>query len=209
MCTPARAMSITTPLEVDLAVVTISPTKELQSRWPHKLQNNYTKEILTLLKSSRTPHRLPNLVIWQRDWEPPGNLILEASGIWLKNLNRTGKQTLRGHKQNLVHIRSQEKGTVSPQETEPDLPVSVRESPAEVWVNSGLLQGQGHWIQQCMHKSFWRIIFITPIQQPHPSTENWIKDLLNMTPPIRTRPSFPQSQSLPSGSFHKPLILIH
>ena len=29
-----------------------------------------------------------------------------------------------------------------------------------------------------------------------------------MAPPIRTRPSFPHSQSLPSGSFHKPLILI-
>ena len=26
---------------------------------------------------------------------------------------------------------------------------------------------------------------------------------------IRTRPSFPLSQALPSGSFHKPLILIH
>ena len=45
--------------------------------------------------------------------------------------------------------------------------------------------------------------------QPHPSTENWIKDLLRMAPPIRTRPSFPLSQSLPSGSFHKPLILLH
>ena len=30
-----------------------------------------------------------------------------------------------------------------------------------------------------------------------------------MAPPIRTRPSFPHSQSLPSGSFHKPLILLH
>ena len=30
-----------------------------------------------------------------------------------------------------------------------------------------------------------------------------------MAPPIRTRPSFPLSQSLPSGSFHKPLILLH
>ena len=44
--------------------------------------------------------------------------------------------------------------------------------------------------------------------QPHPSTENWIKDLLNMAPPIRTRSTFPLSQSLPSGSFHKPLILL-
>jgi len=33
----------------------------------------------------------------------------------------------------------------------------------------------------------------------HPSTENWIKDLLSMAPPIRTRPSIPLSQSIPSG----------
>ena len=45
--------------------------------------------------------------------------------------------------------------------------------------------------------------------QPHPSTENWIKDLLSMALPIRVRASFPLSQSLPSGSFHKPLILLH
>ena len=37
--------------------------------------------------------------------------------------------------------------------------------------------------------------------QPCPSTENPIKDLLSMAPPIRIRPSFPLSQSLPSGSF--------
>ena len=45
--------------------------------------------------------------------------------------------------------------------------------------------------------------------QLHSSTENWIKDLLSMASSIRTRPSFPLSQSLPSGSFHKPLILLH
>ena len=45
--------------------------------------------------------------------------------------------------------------------------------------------------------------------QLYPSTENCIKDLLSMALPIRTRPSFPLSQSLPSGSFHKPLIHIH
>ena len=38
----------------------------------------------------------------------------------------------------------------------------------------------------------------------HLSTENWIKDLLSMAPPIRTRISFPLSQSLPSGR-DKPL----
>ena len=33
--------------------------------------------------------------------------------------------------------------------------------------------------------------------KPHPSTENWIKDLLSMAPPIQTRHSFPHSQVSP------------
>ena len=40
---------------------------------------------------------------------------------------------------------------MTPQETDPDLPVSVQECPAEVWVSSGLLQVQGHSVLQCMH----------------------------------------------------------
>ena len=55
-----------------------------------------------------------------------------------------GKQTLGGHKQNLVHTRTQENGAVTPQETEPDLLVSVQESPVEAWVGCGLSRGQGH-----------------------------------------------------------------
>ena len=46
-------------------------------------------------------------------------------------------------------------------------------------------------------------------QQPCPLRENWIKDLLNMAPPIRTRPDFLLSQSLLTGNFHKSLIIIH
>ena len=45
--------------------------------------------------------------------------------------------------------------------------------------------------------------------QLHPSTENWIKDLLSRALTNRARARFPYSQSLPSGSFHKPLILLH
>ena len=57
-----------------------------------------------------------------------------------------GKQTLGRHKQNLVCTRTQEKGVVIPQETDPDLPVSVQESLVEAWVSSGLLLGLGlHW----------------------------------------------------------------
>ena len=62
-----------------------------------------------------------------------------------------GKQILGGHKQKLMHTRTQEKGSVTPQETDPDLPVSVQESPAEVWVGGGLLQGWGtECISVCM-----------------------------------------------------------
>ena len=40
--------------------------------------------------------------------------------------HRTGKQTLGGHKQNLVCTRTQKNGAVIPQETDPDLPMSVQ-----------------------------------------------------------------------------------
>ena len=33
---------------------------------------------------------------------------------------------------------------MTPQETDPDMPVSVQESPAKAWVGGGLLQGWGH-----------------------------------------------------------------
>ena len=48
-----------------------------------------------------------------------------------QNLYRTGEKTLGEHKQNLVHTRTQEKGAVTPQETDPDLPMSVQEFLAE------------------------------------------------------------------------------
>ena len=52
---------------------------------------------------------------------------MEASGIRLQNFHRVGETDFGGHKQNLVHSRSLEKGVVSPQETKPNLPVSVQE----------------------------------------------------------------------------------
>ena len=64
-------------------------------------------------------------------------------GLDYRTSTGLGKQTLGGYKQNLVHTRSQEKEAVSPQETEPDLPVSVQEFPAEAWVDSGLLRVRG------------------------------------------------------------------
>ena len=43
----------------------------------------------------------------------------------------------------------------------------------------------------------------------HHPTHQQIKALLSMAPPTRASPSFPHNQSLPSGSLHKPLSLIH
>ena len=34
--------------------------------------------------------------------------------------------------------------------------VSVQESLVEGWGASGLLQARGHWMQQCVHETFWR-----------------------------------------------------
>jgi len=55
-----------------------------------------------------------------------------------------GKQSLGGHKQKLVHTRIQEKGALTPQETEPDLLMSVQEPVAQVWVKGGPPHGQGY-----------------------------------------------------------------
>ena len=59
-----------------------------------------------------------------------------------RNLHRTG-EILEENKQNLVCTSTQEKGAVTPQETDPDLPVRVQQSPAEAWVGGGLLQAWG------------------------------------------------------------------
>ena len=104
---------------------------------------------------------------------------------------------------------------MTPQETDPDLPVSVQKSPEKGWVSSGPLQGLRALSVAVPAWDLLKevaIIFITSTvvwpqvnnregTQLHPSIENWIKDLLSMAPSIRTRPRFPLSQSLPSGSF--------
>ena len=40
--------------------------------------------------------------------------------------------------------------------TDAGSPVGVQESPAEAWLGGALLQGQGHWVRQSVHGSYWR-----------------------------------------------------
>ena len=97
--------------------------------------------------------------------------------------------------------------------------MSVQESPEEAWVRAGLLQGQGtecsmrpfeegHHYLHYLHR-VWLQVKQQGRNTALPIKENWIKDLLNMAPPIRTRPSFPLSQSFPSESFHKALTILY
>ena len=115
-----------------LEEVTIRSTIELLSRWPTNWRTIIPKKFLDCCKSSRVHNRFPNLGIWQRESEPPGNLTLKASGIWLQNSPRTGETDSR-RAQHCVHQDPGERNS-DPREAEPDLPVSVWGSPAEVWV---------------------------------------------------------------------------
>ena len=190
----------------------------------HKLKNNYTKDVLTLLWKFRSHNRFTNQGIWQRDWEPSGNLTLQASGVWLQNFHRAGERDSWRAQQNLVCTRTQKKGAVTPQETDTDWPVHACESLGEARVDSGLPQGQRHWQQQSWEASISLFegvpITTLPLPQfglrltyregtkPHPSAENWIKDLLSMALTTRTRPSFHQSvppiRKLAQASYPQP-----
>ena len=121
--------------------------------------------------------------------------------------------------QNLVHQDPGERNS----DPTGDLPVGVQEISSEsmgYWWPAAGLGAQNVAVHAWDLLREVTIIFITSTivwpkvdsrerAQLHPSTENWIKDLLSMAPPIRTRPSISLSQSIPSGSFHKPLILFH
>ena len=87
---------------------------------------------------------------------------------------------------------------MTPQETQPDLPMGVQGSAAEAWVGGGLLQGWGTACSsECMgpleggrHYLHYLHHSLASIKQqggntPHPSTETWIKDLLTMALPIK------------------------
>ena len=101
------------------------------------------------------------------------------------------------------------------QETDPDMSMSVQKSLVEVWacccrvggsVSMGLLEG-GHNYLHYLHHSLDSGQTTGREHSPAHQQKTGLK--IYVAPPIRIRPSFPLRQSLPSGSFQKPLILIH
>ena len=129
------------------------------------------------------------------------------------------------------NTKTQRKGAVAPQETEPKRPASVTGSPVEAWVGRASPQGGGHWQQQSRKIPLAQTLLdvtinptIEPIdpralspqskqlpgrEQPQPSADNWITALLSKALLTRARSSFSHHQSLPSGSLHKHLSLLH
>ena len=88
-----------------------------------------------------------------------------------------------------MHIRTQKKGVVSPQETEPDLPVVL----GSLWRKSGStvvylgVRGTDYKAWHAGISPFKGGLSLPPLPlpyregtQPHSLAENWIKDLLSM-----------------------------
>ena len=161
---------------------------------------------------SRAHNIFHNLGICQRDWEPPGNLTLKASGIWLQNFHRSGEtDASRAQTRPCVHQDAGERRrdpTIGWTKPACEYPGVSGRGVGQQWpaAGSGALN-----TQSCI--SPFEGGHLRPNYREgtklHPSTENGIKDLLSTAPPISTRSRFPHSQSLPSGSSHEPLILIH
>ena len=123
----------------------VSPTTKPLSRQPTNWRTIIPKKFLHCCKSSRTYNRFPSLGIRQRDWELSGNLTFKANGIWLQNFHRTGDTDSWRARTRACAYQDPGERKSDPLQTEPDLAVSVQESPAKMWVNSGLPWGQRHW----------------------------------------------------------------
>ena len=84
----------------------------------HKLENNNTKEVHSLLWRFLAPHQASQLGVQQRDWESPGNLTLKASRIWLQDFHGTGGNRLHSWRTQTRSCMHQDPGERSSDPTE-------------------------------------------------------------------------------------------
>ena len=108
-----------------------------RARAAHRLEDDGVREALALPQSpgpQQAPHPGDQATGWtaprESDFDSPWHLITELPQDW-------GTDSWRAQTKPCAH-KDPEKGAVTPQETEPDLPVSVQESPTEAWVDNGL-----------------------------------------------------------------------
>ena len=129
-----------------LEEVVINSTIELPNRPPTNWRTVIQRKFSHCCKSCRAHNRFSNLGFWWRDWEPPGNLTWKVSRISLQNFHRAKVTDSWRAQENLMCTRTEEKGAVTPEETELDFPLSVQEALA-----AAVLGGSGCW-----PKSSWR-----------------------------------------------------
>ena len=66
------------------------------------------------------------------------------------------------------------------QESEPDLSVSVQESPVEAWVSGGLLQGLGALREAARPQDLLKEVAMNPEQTHHKLKNNYTKEILTL-----------------------------
>ena len=97
---------------------------------------------------------------------PPGNLILEASGIWLQHLHRTREtDSWRAQTKPCAHQQPGERNSV----LTGDWARLACKCPGVSGGDVGRQRpaaGSGHWIQQCLHTSFWRRFPLSSLPLP-------------------------------------------
>ena len=141
-----------------LEKVTISSTTEPPRRQPINWRTIMPKKFLNCCKSSRAHNRFSNLEIWQRDWEPLGNLTLKASGIWLQNFHRTGETLLKGTNKTCCVPGPRRKEKWHHKRLNQPCLLKSR----SLWWRHGstvachVVRGTKYNSPGCWHKSFWR-----------------------------------------------------
>ena len=85
---------------------------------------------------------------------------------------------------------------MTPQETVPDLPVGVRESPAKTWVGGGLLQGWGHGLYSQTYNTYCCLMIMFLVGLFHDLRTGGRPSFLAISPPW----SFPSAS--PGGAVH-------
>ena len=109
-------------ISVLLEEVAISPTIEPLSRWPTNWRTIIPKKFSLCCKILGPTTDFSTLRSGKGTGKPQGIWIWRPVGYYYRTFTGLGKQTVKGHKQNLACNRTQEKAVVTPQETEPDLP---------------------------------------------------------------------------------------
>ena len=100
-----------------------------------QLENNYTKEVLALMRKFYSPQHIFPLggpakgirTSREFDFEGQWDLITELP-------KDRGNRFLEGSNKIFLCTKTQEKGAVTPQKNEPDMAVGVQESPVEAWM---------------------------------------------------------------------------